>query len=167
MAFSLIPQRIYNSIYDLTAEALLAEGICVLFADLDNTLARYGERVPSPALIAWTRALEAGGVRLFVVSNSRKPTRVTEFCTALGIDFIGHAGKPKRGGFLRALERVGVEHTATAMIGDQIFTDILGANNAGIRSWMIQPIKLDSVPRLLRYGIEQPFRLLCRDDRRG
>ncbi len=166
MRFSLIPERMYSSIFDLTPEDLRKEGIRVVFADLDNTLARYRVRRPSPEVIAWKDTLEAGGVRLFVVSNSRKPTRVTEYCTVLGIDFIGHAGKPKRKGFLRALEQVEASPSEVAMIGDQIFTDILGSNNAGIHSWLITPIQLDTIFRRLRYGFETPFRLLCKDDRR-
>ena len=166
MSFSPVPNRIYSSIFDLKAEDLRAEGVRVVFADLDNTLARYGQREPSPELTAWKDGLEAEGVRLFIVSNNRKPTRAAVFSAALGIDFIGHAGKPKRAGFLRALERTGVSASEAVMIGDQIFTDMLGANNAGIRSWLILPIRLDSVPRRLRFAVEGPFRALCPDDRR-
>ena len=166
MPFSPVPKRIYSSIFDLRPADLRAEGVRMIFADLDNTLARYGQREPSPELIEWKDELSDAGIRLFIVSNNRKPTRAAEFSTALGIDFIGHAGKPKRAGFLQALERTGFTTEETVMIGDQIFTDMLGANNAGIRSWLVMPIRLDSMPRRIRFAAEGPFRVLCPDDRR-
>lgn len=166
MPISPVPERIYSSVYDLKPDELRQEGIRVILADLDNTLARYAQKEPDQETIAWKNALEAGGVRLFVVSNSRKPTRVSRFCEALGIDYIGHAGKPKKKGFLRALNQLGVQPQEAAMIGDQIFTDILGANNAQVHSWLMQPVKLDTLPRWIRFGIEWPFRALCPEDRR-
>jgi hypothetical protein len=137
-----------------------------IFADLDNTLVRYRDKTATAELIAWKESLNAAGITLFLVSNSRKPTRAATFAKSLDIGYIGHAGKPKRGGFERALAQVGVDRANTVMVGDQIFTDILGANNAGIRSWLIEPVALDNPFRCLRYAFEGIFRLLCKDDRR-
>lgn len=167
MPFSPVPERMYNSIYDLKPEELRQEGIRAIFADLDNTLARYSQKEASSENVAWKNALEREGITLFVVSNSRKPNRVSVYCRSLGIGFIGHAGKPKKKGFLQAMQILDVKPEESAMIGDQIFTDMLGANNAGIHSWLIMPVKLDTFPRKLRFGIEGPFRARCRDDRRG
>ena len=166
MPFSLIPKRIYPDIYALKPAELRAEGVRVIFADLDNTLIRYSRKTATPELKAWKAELEAAGIRLFLVSNSRKPNRPGVFSESLGIDFIGHAGKPKQGCFDRALSVCGVKPEEAVMIGDQIFTDILGANRAGIRSWLIQPIALDTIFRRIRYGFEWLFRVWCRDDRR-
>ncbi len=166
MAISFIPKRIYPSVFSLKPEELRAEGVQVIFADLDNTLARYAQKTAAPELIAWKESLDAAGIRLFLISNSRKPARAAAFCQSLGIDFIGHAGKPKRAGFERALERVQTPRENTVMIGDQIFTDVLGANRAGIRSWLIQPVANDTVFRRCRYALEGIFRVFCRDDRR-
>ena len=102
MPFSLIPRQLCRSIYQLNLERLQARGIRVLFADLDNTLARYDERVPSQQLRDWKSELERRGITLFVISNSRKSTRADEFCRALDIPYLKHAGKPKRKGFDRA-----------------------------------------------------------------
>ena len=166
MSISFVPKRIYSSVFDLKPQELRAEGVQVIFADLDNTLVRYSQKTATPELHAWKSELEEAGIRLFLVSNSRKPTRASQFSESLGIDYIGHAGKPKREGFERALARVGVPRENTVMIGDQIFTDILGANNAGIRSWLIQPVALDNPFRWCRYLFEGLFRVFCRDDRR-
>ena len=163
MGFSLIPDEVYASIYDIDGAVLARRGITLLLADLDNTLAKYGQPEPDPALLAWKEDLAAEGVALFLLSNSRKPRRAEHFAKALGIPFLGHAGKPKSGGYLRAMERMGRTSAQTAMVGDQIFTDILGAKRAGILAIMVEPIQLAGNPgRYLRYAVEEPFRALGR-----
>ena len=85
---------------------------------------------------------------------------------ALGIDFVGHAGKPKRGGYRKAMERTGRIPAQTAIVGDQIFTDILGGKRAGITTLLVRPIRLAGNPgRYIRYWVETPFRLVAQ--RRG
>ena len=163
MSFSLIPRQLCRSIYHLDLDRLYARGIRVLFADLDNTLARYGERGPSPRLRAWAAEVEGRGIRLFVLSNSRKATRADRFCTELGIPYLKHAGKPKKGGFQRAMAINGVTPDQCAIVGDQIFTDILGGNRSRVFSILVHPLAIDNLFRALRYGVETPFRLLCRD----
>ena len=81
----------------------------------------------------------------------------------LGIPYQGHSGKPKKGGYLRAMERMGCRPEETVMVGDQIFTDTLGANNAGVIPLLVEPIRLAGNPgRYLRYAAETPFRMLGR-----
>ena len=163
MGFSLIPDEVYASIYDIDGAVLARRGITLLLADLDNTLAKYGQPEPDPALLAWKEDLAAAGVDLFLLPNSRKPRRAEHFAKALGIPFLGHAGKPKSGGYLRAMERMGRTSAQTAMVGDQIFTDILGAKRTGMLALMVEPIQLAGNPgRYLRYAVEEPFRALGR-----
>ena len=161
MGFSLIPDRVTASIYDLSPVALREKGIRLVLADLDNTLAPYEESLPSPRLKAWKEELEASGITLFVVSNSRKSRRCPDFCQALGIPYVRHAGKPGTKGFQEALEQTGAAPTEAVMVGDQIFTDILGGNRAGIATLLVHPMAWGKNPgRLLRYAAETPFRLL-------
>lgn len=161
MPFSLIPGRVLGSIYDLEPEALRAKGITLVLADLDNTLAPYEESLPSPRLRQWKEALEENGIALFVVSNSRKSRRCPDFCAALGVGCVRHAGKPGVRGFHEALERTGRRAVEALMVGDQIFTDTLGANRAGIRTVLVKPLAWGKNPgRILRYAAETPFRLL-------
>ena len=103
----------------------------LVLADLDNTIARYRQPVPDEALFAWKRALNQAGITVFILSNGRKPHRSRRFARAFGVDYISHAGKPKGKGFRAALERTGFTAAETVMVGDQIFTDIWGANLAG------------------------------------
>ncbi len=163
MSFSLLPHRVYPTVLDIQGEDLSAAGITLLLADLDNTLAKYKALEPSPELRRWKASLEAAGVDLFILSNSKKPMRVERYAQALGVPFLGRAGKPGTGGFRRAMERMGRTPAQTAMVGDQIFTDILGARRAGVLPLMVEPIELKGNPgRYLRYAVEEPFRAIGR-----
>lgn len=161
MSISLIPRGVYPSITAIPPAALRERGIRLVLADLDNTLAPYEEALPSPALRRWKEELEGAGITLFVVSNSRKSRRCPDFCEALGIPYVRHAGKPSRKGFQEALRQTGIPAENTLMVGDQIFTDIMGANRAGIATVLVRPMAWGKNPgRRLRYAIETPFRLL-------
>lgn len=160
---TLLPWKQADSIYALTGESLERAGIRYLLADLDNTLCPYSAAQPDQPLRSWLTDLKAHGVTLFLLSNSRKPRRPAQFAKALGIDYLGHAGKPKTVGFQQALARLGADPDACAMVGDQVFTDILGANRAGVRSILVRPISLAGNPgRYLRYWAELPVRRMAR-----
>lgn len=161
MAFSLIPRGFYPCVEAINPETLVQKGITLVLADLDNTLVAYKAPTPSPAILQWKENLNRHGIDLYIVSNSRKPTRVKQFALDLGVKFVGHANKPSRQGFLTALAEMNRRPEETIMIGDQIFTDILGANRAGIAPLLIAPIQLAGNPgRYVRYAIELPFRTL-------
>ena len=163
MAFSLIPQGVYRSIYHMDKEALARRGVKLLLADLDNTLARYGQRKPDQQLCHWVEDLRERGIQVFILSNSRKPDRVSAFADALGVPFYGRAHKPGRTGFAAALKQTGCRPEEAAMVGDQIFTDVLGANRMEIPAYLVEPIQLAGNPgRYLRYAVETPFRVLGR-----
>ncbi len=162
--FSLLPWKQANSIFELTGERLAQAGIRLLMADLDNTLCPYAVTEPDEALHAWLGQLKAHGITLFLLSNSRKPLRPAHFAGALGISYLGHAGKPKTSGFFQAMAECGVAPGECAMVGDQVFTDVLGANRAGVRSILVKPLSLSGNPgRYLRYWVELPVRYLARD----
>ena len=158
VTFSLIPREWYGSVLELDGAALKARGITLLLLDLDNTISPYRDHEPVKALQDFVSELRLAGVEPFILSNSRKPTRVQAFAEKLGVPYLRRAGKPRRGGFMQALEMMGRRPEEAAMAGDQIFTDILGANRAGIFSILVQPMRMDTVFRLLRYGLETPFR---------
>ncbi len=152
-----------DDIYAVTGEALERRGIKLLLADLDNTLVPYGVPLPDDRLRAWRDDLAAHGVTLFILSNNRKEHRPRVFSEALQVPYIGHAGKPKTPSFYKAMEQMGVTKEQTAIIGDQVFTDVLGGNLAGVAAILVKPIRLAGNPgRYLRYAVEVPFRLLSR-----
>ena len=150
-----------DSIYDISVEGLARRGIKLLLADLDNTLVPYGVPLPDQKLMNWRDELAAYGITLFVLSNNRHENRPRIFSEGLEVSFIGHAGKPGTHSFLKAMEFMRVTKEQTAIVGDQIFTDVLGGNRAGIATILVKPIRLAGNPgRYLRYAVEVPFRLL-------
>ena len=99
---------------------------------------------------------------LFVLSNSRRSHRCPDFCEDLGVPYRRRSAKPSVRGFVETMERFEVTPAQTVMVGDQIFTDVLGANRAGVSVWLVKPIEFGTAFRLLRYGVETPFRAISR-----
>lgn len=152
-----------DNIYQISGGALERRGIRLLLADLDNTLVPYGVPLPDDNLKAWRDDLAAHGVTLFILSNNRHESRPRVFAQGLEVPYIGHAGKPKTPSFYQAMEQMGVTKEQTAIIGDQVFTDVLGGNRAGVATILVKPIRLAGNPgRYVRYAVEVPFRLLSR-----
>ena len=162
MSFSLIPTHVCGSIYDIDWPALARGGVRLVLADLDNTLVPYSAAAPSGRLLEWKAELDSLGLTLFVLSNSRKSRRCPDFCAQLGVPFLRRAGKPGTDGFLRAMAEQGVGPGQTVMVGDQLFTDALGANRAGVPVYLVKPIQFGNPFRALRYAVELPFRALAR-----
>ena len=161
MSLSPIPRGVYPSVTDISPKTLAGKGVKLVLADLDNTLVPYKVSQPPPAVAAWKEELARCGIQLFLLSNSRKPGRAQKFAEQLGIPYQGRSGKPKRAGYLRAMARMEAKPEETVMVGDQIFTDTLGANNAGVTPLLVEPIRLAGNPfRYVRYAIETPFRAL-------
>jgi len=162
----LVPDRLYRSYEELSAEALRAMGITLLLCDLDYTLAPKSVRRPDADLREWIGELSAGGVRVMIVSNNRSGKRVSEFCAELGIPYEGHAGKPGTGGIRRAMARVNATVKDTALLGDKLLTDVLAANRAGITSLMVEPRggALTAWQKVL-HAMQEPFKEACRAGR--
>lgn len=156
--FPLVPDYYFPNIAAIDLSRLRARGVKLLLADLDNTLAPYGVAEPDDQVRAWKESLAAAGITLFILSNSRRPGRAQRFAQALGVPYEGHAGKPKPGGFRRALARMGVTAAEAAIVGDQIFTDTWGGNNAGVLTLLVHPIRFGTIFRFLRFVLETPFR---------
>jgi HAD superfamily phosphatase (TIGR01668 family) len=110
-----------RSIYEIDGAHLAASGIRLLIADLDNTLVPYYIVLPTEPVRAWAAGLKAHGIELFILSNSRSAHRAERFCSALGVPFLSHAGKPRKKGFLQAMEQMGAKPEETIMVGDQFF----------------------------------------------
>ena len=81
-----------------------------------------------------------GGVTVMILSNNRSSQRVETFCGELGIHYVGHAGKPAVRGYREAMARANVEEQHTAMLGDKLLTDVLGAKRSGVLALMVEPL---------------------------
>ena len=164
MPFSLLPRIIVNHLTDVTPELLQQSGIRALLMDFDNTIVPYTTDEPTEEMQAWLRRMQSSDLFLCVVSNSRKP-RVVRFCEAYDLNCVTHARKPFQKGIREALNHSGLDRSSTALVGDQIYTDVLGANCGGLTSILVSPIHLHNIWLRLRYGLEQPFRFLARGRR--
>lgn len=135
----LYPDDYVDSVYEIDFEKLYRQGYRGLIFDVDNTLVPHGAPADERALSLFQR-LNATGFRSMFVSNNREP-RVQSFCDAVGgFGYLYRAGKPNPKGYREAMQRMGTDERSTLFLGDQIFTDILGANRAGIRSVMVRPV---------------------------
>lgn len=135
----LIPDMKIDSIYELTGELLEAINIKVLIADLDNTIAKYKHETPNKRVHEWVEDLAAHGVKLAVVSNNGE-ARVGKYCVPLGITHFWKSGKPSRRTIRKAMEALGGTRETTALVGDKIITDILGAKRSGILAIKVPPL---------------------------
>ena len=156
MPFSFLPRMIYPHLTDVRAEDLTARGVSFLMLDFDNTIVPYTTSEPTPEMAAWLGAMQASGIGLCVVSNSRK-LRVVTFCEKYGLDCITHAKKPFSRGIRACLVRFSLEPARCALVGDQIYTDVLGANCAGVQSILISAIHNHTIWLKLRHVAELPF----------
>ena len=147
MPFSFLPRMIYPHLTDVRAEDLTARGISFLMLDFDNTIVPYTTSKPTLEMAAWLKAMQASGIGLCVVSNSRKP-RVVEFCKQYGLDCITHAKKPFSRGIRACLTRFSLEPARCALVG---------ANCAGVQSVLISAIHNHTIWLKLRHVAELPF----------
>lgn len=138
---ALCPHRYCRSgVTDVAIEELREAGIEAVLLDLDNTLVGWrSHEVPEPVL-EWVTALKSAGFKLCLVSNTRYGRRLRALSEALGVPYVRRAWKPRRRGFQAALSELGVDPTRTAMIGDQMFTDVLGGNRVGLYTVMVRPL---------------------------
>lgn len=168
MSFSLRPDYVFDDFRAITPELLHTLGVRLLLADLDYTLAPKRQHDPDEALRVWVEALRAGGVTLEIVSNNRSPVRVERFCRDLGVGYVGHAGKPGTRGLVAAMRKHGTAAGETAMLGDKLLTDTLGAKRCGILMLMVEPKggPVGAWNHVLHI-LQEPFKRACGHDGRG
>lgn len=164
MSISFLPKLLAPDITAITPEILSQRGIRLLMLDFDNTIVTYYSDVPTQKVEDWFDTMRAAGVLLCVVSNSKK-SRVQQFCQARGLECIIRAKKPRGKGIRECLERFGVPAAQAALAGDQIFTDVLGANAMGVTSILVKAIHNHTILFKARHVLELPFIFLARKRR--
>ena len=140
MSFSLVPDRLYADYTAITPQMLQSWGIRLLLCDLDYTLAPRSVARPDKQVLAWVQAMKDAGIEVMILSNNRSSARVEEFCKDMGITYVGHAGKPAKRGYREAMAKAGVTEKETAMLGDKLLTDVLGARRSGVLALMVEPL---------------------------
>ena len=156
MSFPLLPTYRIDALTDLTADMLQKQGIRLLMLDFDNTIVPYTTDTPTDEMLKWLDAMKQSGIHLCVVSNSHN-SRVKIFCGKHGLDCITHAKKPFTKGICRCLRKYDLPRDVCALAGDQIYTDTLGANCAGVRSILVRSIDNHNIWLKMRHVAEKPF----------
>lgn len=134
----LFPNEDYNSIYEIDYNKLYEKGVRAIIFDIDNTLVMHGVKADKK-IKAFFDKLRSLNINTCLLSNNKKK-RVEPFAQDVGSLFIENAKKPSIKNYLKALELMNVKKEETIFIGDQLFTDILGAKRAGIYAILVKPI---------------------------
>ena len=164
MSLSLLPKIIAPATNNLSVAFLQERGIRLLMLDFDNTIVPYTTCTPTPEMDAWLKELQASDIQLCIVSNSKRD-RVRVFCEPYGIPVITRAYKPFGKGIRKCMDRFGIDAKYCALVGDQIFTDTLGANLNGVTSILITAIDNHNIWLKLRHVAELPFIFFARKRR--
>lgn len=132
----------FNRITDITYDFLAKNNIKGIILDVDNTLSTHHGEVLVDGLPEWLISMQDNGIKLIILSNSRNK-RVAPFADKLGIDYISLGLKPLPFKFFSAVRRLDLSRKNVAIIGDQLFTDSLGGNISGVKTIILNPIKLE------------------------
>lgn len=157
-----VPDIKRRSIYELEPETLLRRGVHLVFLDVDNTLMPYGTDKATPELCGWVEKMKNAGLELFILSNN-KGKRPEIFARQLGLGFVGRARKPKTDKLFSVCGEKGVRAQECALVGDQIYTDILCARRAGAVGVLVRPIRFSNPFFVIRYIAELPFRCVNKE----
>lgn len=136
---ALMPTEYVTSIYTIDLERLWRMGKRIILCDLDNTLVPWNHPWVPKSLQTWLDEAHQRGFHVCIVSNNRSQ-RVSDFSRVSGLPAVGAARKPKSAGFQKALAKFEMTADQAVMIGDQLFTDIQGANRLGLYTILVLPI---------------------------
>ncbi|AXG98072.1 YqeG family HAD IIIA-type phosphatase [Deinococcus wulumuqiensis] len=153
------PDDLIAHVSQITPEFLAARGLRGLVLDLDNTLIPYRSYEDAAEMIAWASDLRGAGIGLYLLSNATAK-RAAFWLPKLGFGGVGMAGKPNPRAFRRALHTLGLPAHQVAMVGDQVFTDVLGGNLTGMHTVLVEPLIDNALPhtRLARMLERQVLR---------
>ena len=160
------PNDLIDHIKHITPEFLAARGLRGLLLDLDNTLIPYGSYDENQEVVQWVQELQGAGIKLYLLSNATGK-RAAFWLPKLAFNGVGMAGKPDPKAFQKGARELGLPPEQVGMVGDQLFTDVLGGNLAGLHTILVRPLVDNALPhtrvaRLLerqvlrRYGHRWP-----------
>jgi HAD superfamily phosphatase (TIGR01668 family) len=134
------PTAMKKRITDLSPQLFQKMGVKAVLLDVDNTIASYTSHEPIDGAVQWVRDMVEAGFRVIIVSNNFKK-RVAPFAARFGLDCISFAIKPLPFGYIKAAKRLKEKCSQCVIVGDQIFTDVIGANLCGMKSILLTPIE--------------------------
>ena len=140
MSNPLMPSYMFRTYDEVTPAFLASIGAEVVLADIDNTLAPYEQPEPDERILAWFDSLSEHGIAAALISNNDRE-RVERFNRDLGLIAFAKSGKPLKKNLVRAMALMSAAPESTAVLGDQLFTDVLGGKLLGLRAIVVPPIK--------------------------
>ena len=143
------PDLRVQSVLDLTSQRLGALGVDALLLDVDCTLKCYRSEEIGPEVAAWLQGLREAGIGVCLVSNGRG-RRIRALAEKLGLPFVAKACKPFPWGCKAAARKMGFDRRRTAMVGDQLFADVMAGRLAGMQSILVRPIHPEEEPWFTR-----------------
>lgn len=148
------PTFYVDSTYKIDFEAIYKEGYRGIIFDIDNTLVPHGADADERAL-KLVETLRKIGFRICFISNNNEE-RVKRFNKNIHADYVYKAHKPSTKNYIRAMEIMHTNKNNTIFVGDQLFTDVYGANRAKIRSYLVKPIdKKEEIQIVLKRKLEK------------
>lgn len=136
---NLKPDLIYKGVQYIDYKVLKSKGIEGILLDIDNTLIDYSKKL-SKEIINWVENAKKEGFKICILSNSNKMEKILPIAEILNLEYVTFAKKPSKRGYLKAAKLINVDVSKIAMVGDQVFTDVLGANRVGMLSIYVEPI---------------------------
>lgn len=131
-----------KSVLLIDKDFLEKNNVRALVLDMDNTLSMHGNPAAEAGVDEWLNQMRALGIKMRVVSNNTNK-RVAPLAAILGLEFTANGAKPLTFGVNRAVKEMGAKKSETLVVGDQIFTDIMAGNFAGIRTVLVEPFHLE------------------------
>lgn len=133
------PTWMVRSIYSITPEQLQKNNVKAVLTDLDNTLIAWNNPEATQESIQWIETMKKADIPVLIVSNN-SDERVKPVADFLGLDYIPRSLKPSRRAYRLAQEKLGLPTEELLMVGDQVITDVLGANRFGVRNVLVKPL---------------------------
>ncbi len=133
------PNAYFSKVQDITIGFLIKNEIKALILDVDNTLIDYNKNL-SDEVIKWALNLQGQGIKIYILSNSNKHEKVKNVADKINAPYINFAKKPFKKGFLKVRENLKIEEKRIAVVGDQIFTDIIGGNRCNMFTILVDPV---------------------------
>ncbi|WP_461212931.1 YqeG family HAD IIIA-type phosphatase [Lacticaseibacillus sp. GG6-2] len=133
------PTWLVQAVYGLTPQRLQEQGIKAILTDLDNTLIAWNNPDGTPALHAWLQRMHEAGITVMVVSNNNHH-RIARALAKLDLPFVSRALKPLPFGVERARRQLRLNKHEVVMVGDQLLTDVMAGNAAGVRTILVRPL---------------------------
>lgn len=133
------PNVYFSTVQDITIEFLMKNKIKALILDVDNTLIDYDKNLAEETLI-WAKQLQGQGIKMYILSNTNKQEKVEIVAKKIEIPYEYFAKKPSKSGFLKVKQILKMKEENIAVVGDQIFTDVIGGNRCKMFTILVDPV---------------------------